>query len=478
VTIDRRVKVPKTRVLAEEASMELQATVTRRAGLTASLGQPFRYESFVLQVSVLGTWLTAYIVMCAADVNFVKGPDHDVQVFLWAVTGGLLFVTCARYFYLTRPMPQADHSDESDGSSVYATLAEECVAMSRYAIERGMTPDQASLDTVVKLQDWMRNTGGTGSKARSEAESGAESEARSKTRPEAELLRSAHKSLCGLVAPALPRTVVATLRQPSGRLDRVVAEAFEPVRPDLSWLGNVRLVRMMLALAMVLIPLFVALALAVGTDLNTQDGIFHGSFFSRLQAGSYLVVTSALGASFSALFKVKRYLDNMTYDDRYEPSYWTRWVLGLLAGIILAVLLTNLLPFDSTSPDVDSPGTENAAFQLTVPLLALVGGFSSDLVYRLLKRVIDAIEALMEGSAADRIEAATRDAEARSKNQAIADAAFVRQRTLANVQKEIESLLKLRDSVPDTADNQAAREQIQTRMQELLTSLAADPSGG
>jgi hypothetical protein len=90
---------------------------------------------------------------------------------------------------------------------------------------------------------------------------------------------------------------------------------------------------------------------------------------------------AGIGAGFAALFRVNRYVANGTYDPKYESSYWVRFVLGITAGIVLS----SLVPITQ-----DQSG-------FTRPLLCLLGGFSASVVYRIMSRLVDTLESLVQG---------------------------------------------------------------------------------
>lgn len=83
---------------------------------------------------------------------------------------------------------------------------------------------------------------------------------------------------------------------------------------------------------------------------------------------------------------INRYIGNLTYNPIYDSSYWTHIILGIISGIILVELLPKEL-FDS--------GTM-ASFGK--PTLAMFGGFSTKVVYRMLLRLVDTMATLVNGS--------------------------------------------------------------------------------
>ena len=84
----------------------------------------------------------------------------------------------------------------------------------------------------------------------------------------------------------------------------------------------------------------------------------------------------------SALFTAYRYISEGTYDPKYESTYWLRFILGLMAGLLLPALI----PIGGQAGDST----------LTKPLLALLGGFSAAMLYRVLERLVNTVESLVQ----------------------------------------------------------------------------------
>ena len=101
----------------------------------------------------------------------------------------------------------------------------------------------------------------------------------------------------------------------------------------------------------------------------------------------FLLAASAIGSTFSMLSKVKKYVTDLTYDPKYVTDYWARFFLGIVGGLIL----TQLLPKD-TLDDMEG---------MTMPLLALLGGFSATLVHSILDRLVETVESLIQGGKSD-----------------------------------------------------------------------------
>jgi hypothetical protein len=210
-------------------------------------------------------------------------------------------------------------------------------AMIRYAFASGLTVPEPVTDVVHQAA----SAGGT---------------------PDVRQLTRAHNELVRIVAPATPRTIL------------VVSEGRQSA---LSMLGPVRLVRQMLVVVIVLLVLF--LLLASSQEVNESGGdFFHSAGVPVLVNGLFYLVAGGLGAAFSALFTAQRYIKDGIYDPKYESTYWLRFILGLMAGLLLPAL-------------VPLAG-EGEAGAVTRPLLALLGGFSASVLYGVLEGVVTTVE--------------------------------------------------------------------------------------
>jgi hypothetical protein len=95
---------------------------------------------------------------------------------------------------------------------------------------------------------------------------------------------------------------------------------------------------------------------------------------------------AGLGASFYGLISAMPHIKDRTFDPSYTGFYVLRFVLGLIAGLILAMV-------------------SHAAFQgnelaerLGPGLIALLGGFSAEAVELVLKRLVEVLTAVVQGS--------------------------------------------------------------------------------
>jgi hypothetical protein len=249
-------------------------------------------------------------------------------------------------------------------------LLNECGAMLRYASTRGMEIPPRAAYTVRELDN-----------KRSEQRDGWLPDPK-----DAAELAAAHWLLSRLVDPATPKSITLVNEQlPKSRWLRL--------------LGAVRVVRAMMILAVVFLVAFLLLLPSVGDDPAAEIA---GPSWSRGILGAlYIVVAAGLGVLFSQLFRINRQVSRGQYDPTEDAVHVTTVVLGLIAGVILAMLLPDVLKRSDTTANI-SPA-----------LLALMGGFSAPAVYGVVSRLVDAVGTIVGGdprdqTAAEVLEAVTR----------------------------------------------------------------------
>ena len=183
-----------------------------------------------------------------------------------------------------------------------------------------------------------------------------------------------------IIAPATPRTILLLANE-------------EAKGGVLRFLGPVPLLRKMMVVAIVSLIGLIMVSLSPDVDGHSKHfSLLHNSGISLLLNELFLLCAAAIGASFAVLFQANRFIHDGTFDPVYEASYWIRFVLGLLAGTMLA----SLIPIESYVAEAD--GSVSGSLQgLGPPLLALLGGFSASAVHRILNRLTAAVESLVRG---------------------------------------------------------------------------------
>lgn len=199
-----------------------------------------------------------------------------------------------------------------------------------------------------------------------------------------EPLIKAHVALTKTIQPAKPRTILLLNHE-------------KKHKSKLSFLGPVSLIRQLMIAGLISLSLFIGLSLF--PQVNSQGGNILASNGSALLLNLLFYISAAgLGASFAALYKANGYITNGTFDPTHQSSYWIRFFLGLIAGLILAVLVSDEA---FVAANADGKFLEDGIVR---PLLAILGGFSADLAYTILNRLVETFESLFRGSEKNRID--------------------------------------------------------------------------
>jgi hypothetical protein len=204
-------------------------------------------------------------------------------------------------------------------------------------------------------------------------------------------LVDAHQALARIIDPASPQTILLLdQEQKSGSIFKS--------------LGPVSLVRELMLAAIISIFIFVALISSplIDSDKMAED-VLKANGMEQLARLLFYIGAAGLGASFAALYKANSYITNGTFDPNYHSSYWIRFSLGIIAGLLLAVLISE-----------NSIETEGILSRGVIrPLLAILGGFSADLLYAFLIRIVDTFKSLFESSTKNILDAKAIEAKAK-----------------------------------------------------------------
>lgn len=252
--------------------------------------------------------------------------------------------------------------------SMRSRLVEESTAMLAHALAEGRPVPEAAAPLIGRLE-----TAGDAVEAELSTE---------------ELLRL-HALLAGAIAPAKPQAIVS-LAQEKAR------------RGLLTFLGPVPVARRLTVLAVLSLLIAIAASLSPYVEEGSGD-LLRMSGLPLLMNQIFFLSAAALGASFSGLMRVNRFISAGTFDPSLESSYWIRFVLGLVGGTILAQLL-----------HVES--ADSIEHTIGRPTLAMLGGYSSSLVYRILDRVMQLAEGLIRDDAGNLAEAQSQLAAAQAEH--------------------------------------------------------------
>ncbi|HET7463334.1 MAG TPA: hypothetical protein VFJ82_18930 [Longimicrobium sp.] len=258
-------------------------------------------------------------------------------------------------------------------------LLNESSAMARYALASGMTVPAAAADAIERARF-------------------ADPSQPMNLAP----LVKAHDQLSRLVAPATPRALIALGDDRGGRV---------------AWLGSVGLVRRMLAASIISVIVFVALSITKVTNTDTGPGMSfaNSSGWPLLANELFWMASAGIGASFAMLMQVNGYIVKRTYDPKYEPTYWIKFILGVMAGFILVALI----PIGGNAQPSGTAGAASGVggASLALPTLAMLGGFSASAVYRILAKLVESVEAVFRGSPAEEMAQRERAAQTRASEE-------------------------------------------------------------
>ncbi len=301
----------------------------------------------------------------------------------------------------------------------------ECISMARYALAKGKSVPADSIKNIEAFESYIP------------AEDGGDDLLQIRREIDITILIDTHNSLARLIEPAVPKTVLLLDREQKNKT-------------MLKFLGAISLVRQLMLMAIISLIIFIALLSSPyinGTKLE-QDVLSANGIeqFARL---IFYISAAGLGASFAALYKVHDYISKGTYDPAYQASYWIHFLLGLIAGLLLAVLISEL--------SIQTDGVLSKG--VIRPLLAILGGFSADLLYTFLNRMVETFKSLFAGSTQTILDAKT--LEAKSK--------------LANLEVDVrmklaQSLMEMQQKIGAETDSEQVKQQISDILNNLVKS--------
>jgi hypothetical protein len=277
---------------------------------------------------------------------------------------------------VTFPVPSGEATGIGAGlrQRLWQQMARECEAMAQLALSTGRTiPVEVieRLDQALSAPDAPAVVATPGLRS---VDHTPREEATGGTAPVAEIsplasLSVAHAALAQIIAPATPEAVLLFADD----------HATHPLRYAF---GPLPIVRHIFGLGV--LSLFMLLGVALSEEVNVVNmtkTMLTLTGYPLFIKEVFLVSAASLGSCFQNLQKINVVISDGTYDPKFQSTYWTRWVMGVISGLILSQLIYVFLIKTST--------TEKAT--LGQPILALLGGYSSDLVQGILSHTIDTV---------------------------------------------------------------------------------------
>jgi hypothetical protein len=240
-------------------------------------------------------------------------------------------------------------------TTVEEYLRLECEAMMKYALGSGL---KMSSEMVKYLQ--------TFTSEQSDQRSGEE------TTPPPDLkdLVFLHDQLSIIVAPVKPRSIF------------LLEKEFNK-KSIFKFLGPIPLIRRMMSVAILsIIALFIISSFPEIDATPENWDPLNSSGWGHMIRMFYILAAASIGVSFYSLFQAKMYMAEKMFESANEATFWIRYIQGIMAGSLLAIMI---------------PIEVSLKSDFGKPLLALIGGFSSDVVYQILNQLIDKVKSTVTG---------------------------------------------------------------------------------
>jgi len=120
-------------------------------------------------------------------------------------------------------------------------------------------------------------------------------------------------------------------------------------------------------------------------------------FSNEAWRGINALMGAGLGACFYILVKTQPYLVNRSYDPKYNAAYFSRFITGLIGGLILATVLNKALEGGQLG--------QNGVVAFTPGVLAILGGYAAEAVEQILQRMADILLSVIRGDGSAEVKA-------------------------------------------------------------------------
>jgi hypothetical protein len=299
----------------------------------------------------------------------------------------------------------------------------ECRAMAEFSLSKGKSVPASVIKNIEAIEDHGPSDHG---------ESGIP-----KIRKDLDItdLIETHEFLVRLIEPATPQTVLLLDRERKNQ-------------SALKFLGTVSLIRQLMMAVLISLFIFVALMASPYIDgAKLADDVLSAEGTDQLVRLAFYMSSAGLGASFAALYKANYYISKGTYDPTYQSSYWIRFTLGIIAGLLLALLIS----------EKSMQGEGLLSNGVARPLLAILGGFSADLLYTFLNRMEETFKSLFVSNTQDILDA-----------KAIEGKAKLAGLEVDGRMKLAQNLMEVQQQIGETTDPEQLKQQLNDLLQNLI----------
>jgi hypothetical protein len=295
--------------------------------------------------------------------------------------------------------------------------------MAEYALAKGKTVPAFAIKNIEAMEDY------------SSTEKGENDLLSVRKDVDIAALLDTHELLVRLIEPATPQTVLI--------LDRE-QENDSPLK----FLGEISLIRQLMVAAILSLFIFVSLMATPYIDsMKLAEDVLSAEGTDQLARLLFYISAAGLGASFAALYEANSYISKGTYDSSYQSSYWIRFSLGIIAGLLLAILISEKAV---EGGNILTPGTIR-------PLLAILGGFSADLLYTFLNRMEETFKSLFESSTQNILDAKSVEANAKLTTLEV-----------ESRMKLAQNLMQVQQQIGATSDPEEVKQQVSELLQNLM----------
>ncbi len=159
-----------------------------------------------------------------------------------------------------------------------------------------------------------------------------------------------------------------------------------------------------------------------GNEPAEKTDVISGTLYDQR---NYLCA-AMIGAAFNGLLTMYRYLRNRSFEPNYMGIYIIRFVVGVLAGVVLANFCSGLFQGNSVIA------------KLGQGVIALLGGYSAEAVRQILDRLVEVLLTVVKGAA----DAASQERLAISKDMLSIAQEAADPKTPVGLKEKIDGLLK------------------------------------
>ena len=276
---------------------------------------------------------------------------------------------------------------------LWQRMARECEAMAQHALAAGRTVPfdvVERLDRALAAPDPTAAAPTAGRRGVDDAPGEAVGSAFPAEMSALASLSVTHAALAQIIAPATPEAVLLLADE-------------RATHPRLYALGPLPIVRQVLGLAILSLLMLLGISLSSEVNaVNMSKTLLTLEGYPLFMIEVFLVSAASLGSCFQNLQKINVVISDGTYDPKFQSTYWTRWVMGVISGVIMAQLIyVFLMPTSTTSAPAVPP-------TIGQPILSLLGGYSVDLVHGILSHTVNTISGFFLGSRGGAVENQTR----------------------------------------------------------------------